>query len=348
MRGLQPGGLILRGAYRLGRDTLRGFIEDDALTRAAAIAYFTLFSLGPLIYLASGIASLLFGEAEVQAALATQLRGLLGREAAATVQEMAARALGQVRGGWAFAIGLATLIITASGAFAALQAALNAIWKTEAPALAGEGSMIAAFLRARALSIGLVGTTGFLLLASLIASAGIAALGEWLTAGREAAAWLLRAANFALSFTLIACLFAAVFKILPDRRLHWRDVVVGAIVTALLFTLGKAAIGLYIGRAAVSEDFGAAGSLAVVLLWLYYSAAIFLLGAEFTRAWSGKEPVAPTLTPAIPHDREGLVRLDGGLGGGPKASARRRTPQGLLLLPAALLALGLALRLTRR
>lgn len=337
----------MRRAYRLGRDTLRGFIEDDALTRAAAIAYFTLFSVGPLIYLASGIASLLFGEAEVQAAIAAQLHGLLGREAAGTVQEMAARALGQVRGGWALAIGLGTLIITASGAFAALQAALNAIWKTEAPVTAGEGSMIGAFLRARALSIGLVGTTGFLLLASLIASAGIAALGEWLTAGREGAAWLLRAANFALSFALITCLFAAVFKILPDRRLHWRDVVAGAIATALLFTLGKAAIGLYIGRAGVAEGFGAAGSLAVVLLWLYYSAAIFLLGAEFTRAWSGKEPASPLLASEIPRTPEGLVRLDGALGGGPKAVARPRPPAGLLL-PAAVFALGMALRLTRR
>jgi membrane protein len=325
---------------------LRGFIEDDALTRAAAIAYFTLFSLGPLLYLVSGIASLIFGEAEVQAALAAQLRGLLGREAAATVQEMAARALGQVTGGWALAIGLGTLVITASGAFAALQGALNAIWKTEAPLSEAEGSVITAFLKARALSIGLVGTTAFLLLASLIASAAISALGDWLTAGREEAAWLLRLANFALSFALIACLFAAVFKILPDRRLHWRDVGVGAIATAFLFTLGKAGIGLYIGRAGVAEGFGAAGSLAVVLLWLYYSAAIFLLGAEFTRAWSGKEPATPTLAQDIPRTAEGLVRRDGALGGGPKPG-RGRWPQAMLL-PAALFAFGLALRLGRR
>lgn len=338
----------MRRAYRLARDTFQGFVDDDALTRAAAIAYFTLFSLGPLIFLASGIASLLFGEAEVQAALAAQLRGLLGREAASTVQGMAEAALGQVRGGWALSIGLVTLVITASGAFAALQSALNAIWKTEAPILATHGSVIAAFLRARALSVGLVGTTGFLLLASLIASAAITALGEWLTAGRETAAWMLSLANFALSFALIACLFAAVFKILPDRRLQWRDVIVGAIATAFLFTLGKGAIGFYIGRAEVSEGFGAAGSLAVVLLWLYYSAAIFLLGAEFTRAWSGKEPATPVLATEPPHPREGLVRLDGSLGGGPKDAVRgKHRPDGLVL-PAALLALGLAVRLARR
>jgi membrane protein len=338
----------LRRAYRLARDTLQGFVDDDALTRAAAIAYFTLFSIGPLIFLASGIASFIFGEAEVQAALASQLRGLLGREAASTVQGMAEAALGQVRGGWALAIGLATLVITASGAFAALQGALNAIWKTEAPILTTHGSVIAAFLRARALSIGLVGTTAFLLLASLIASAAITALGEWLTAGRETAGWMLSLANFSLSFALIACLFAAVFKILPDRRLEWRDVIVGAIATAFLFTLGKGAIGLYIGRAEVSEGFGAAGSLAVVLLWLYYSAAIFLLGAEFTRAWSGKEPTTPVLVTDIPHTREGLVRLDGGLGGGKKDSAGSRLQRSGLMLPVALFAFGLALRLARR
>jgi membrane protein len=284
----------------------------------------------------------------VQAALASQRRGLLGGEAASAVQGMAESALGQVRGGWALAIGLATLVVTASGAFAALPGALNAIWKTEAPIMATHGSVIGAFLRARALSVGLVGTTAFLLLASLIASAAITALGEWPTAGRQAAAWLLSLANFALSFALIACLFAAVFKILPDRRLEWRDVIVGAIATAFLFTLGKGAIGFYIGRAEVSEGFGWAGSLAVVLLWLYYSAAIFLLGAEFTRAWSGKEPA--TLTPATdsPKTPQGLVRRDGGLGGGPKDAADRKRRPDRLALPATLLAIGLAIRLSRR
>jgi membrane protein len=336
----------LRTAYVLARDTFQGFLDDDALTRAAAIAYFTLFSLGPLIFLASGIASIVFGEAEVRGALAAQLRDLLGRDAGTAVQEMAESALGQARGGWALAIGVTTLIITASGAFAALQGALNAIWKSEAPLPTSHGSVIAAFLRARALSVGLVGTTGFLLLASLVASAAISALGGWLTHGREGAAWMLSLANFMLSFVLISCLFAAVFKILPDRRLQWRDVVVGAIATAFLFTLGKTAIGFYIGRSGIAESFGAAGSLAVVLLWLYYSAVIFLLGAEFTRAWSGKEPAtpeaaaeSPALTPA------GLVRLDGALGGGVRTPPA--THQGWAIA-VALLAAGLALRLARR
>lgn len=332
---------MLHRAYQLAQDTFQGFIDDDVLTRAGAIAYFTLFSLGPLLFLASGIAGVIFGEEAVREALATQLRGMLGQDAGAAVHEMAQRALGQAQGSWALAIGIGTLIITASGAFAALQGALNAIWKTEAPIASTHGSVIAAFLRARALSVGLVGTTAFLLLASLIASAAISALGQWLTAGREAASWLLSLANFTLSFVLIASLFAAVFKILPDRRLQWRDVIVGAIATAFLFTLGKTAIGFYIGRSGVSEDFGAAGSIAVVLLWLYYSAVIFLLGAEFTRAWSGKEPAAET---PVTLTAEGLVRLDGGLG-----TPLRQKPRDYgLLIATSLLAVGLALRLFRK
>lgn len=333
-------------AIHLATDTVQGFIDDDALTRAAAIAYFTLFSLGPLLFLVSGVSGLIFGENQVREALAEQLAGLLGREAGMAVQGMAQSALGEAQGGWALAIGLATLIVTASGAFAALQSALNAIWKTEAPPPAGHLGAITAFVRARALSLGLVGTTAFLLLASLVASAAISALGTWLTQGHEGAAWLLSLVNFALSFVLTACLFAAIYKVLPDRRLQWRDVTVGAVVTALLFTLGKSAIGFYIGTSGVAEDFGAAGSLAVVLLWLYYSAVIFLLGAEFTRSWSGKEPATIETAQGIVPIEASAGRVDGALGGGPRAHLR--TDGDRLTIGASLLALILAFRLLRR
>ena len=275
----------------LAKDTIRGFLDDDALTRAGAIAYFTLFSLGPLLFLITGIGGLVFGEERVRQGLAEQLAAMLGRDAGGALQGMANSALGSAQGGVALAIGLVTLLVTASGAFAALQGALNAIWRTDTPVPEGTLNAIGAFVRARALSMGLVGTTGFLLLVSLVASAAISALGGWLTAGNEVAAWLLSGINFLLSFTIISCLFAAIYKLLPERRLEWRDVIVGAVTTALLFTIGKTAIGYYIGSWGVAEDFGAAGSIAVVLLWLYYSAVIFLLGAEFTRAWSGKEPI---------------------------------------------------------
>lgn len=277
-----------------GKDVAEGFVEDDVLTRAAAIAYFALFSLGPLLFLITGICGLVFGEAEVRTALANQMRDLIGNDAAGAVQGMAEGALGDARGGWALAIGIVTLLLTSSGAFGALQGALNAIWKTEMPP-AEESTTTAAithFVRAKALSLGVVGTTGFLLLVSLAVNAALSSFEHWLHDRMPGLEVLLGLLNFVVSMIFITLLFAAIYKILPDRRLHWRDVLVGAFMTALLFSFGKMAIGIYIGRPSATQGFGAAGALAVVLLWLYYSAVIFLLGAEFTRAWSGKAPAA--------------------------------------------------------
>lgn len=287
--------------YAFVSDVAEGVVADDVLTRAAAIAYFALFSLGPLLFLITGICGLVFGEAEVRAALAQQMADLIGNDAAGAVQGMAEGALGDARGGWALAIGLATLTLTASGAFGALQGALNAIWKTEIPP-AEESTTVAAithFVRAKALSLGLVGTTGFLLLVSLAVNAALSAFELWLHDRMPGLEVLLGLLNFAVSLVFITMLFAAIYKILPDRRLHWRDVIVGAFGTALLFSLGRMAISLYIGQSGTARGFGAAGAFAVVLLWLYYSAVIFLLGAEFTRAWSRKAPAAAPKPPPV-------------------------------------------------
>src|SRR3712207_4929568 len=178
--------------------------------------------------------------------------------------------------------------------FAELQGALNVIWKAEPKAVT-----LSYLLRARALSIGLVAATGFLLLVSLLASAALAALWTWAGGMLPGAAALLGAAGSLVSFALTAALFAAIYKVLPDRRLEWRDVMVGALGTTALFTVGKALIGWYIGGSGMAKSYGAAGALVVVLLWVYYSAQVFLLGAEFTRAWAGLEgskqgaPVGP-------------------------------------------------------
>lgn len=283
------------------KDIGEGFVEDDVLTRAAAIAYFALFSLGPLLFLITGICGLVFGEDEVRRALAAQMRDLIGTDAAGAVQGMAEGALGDARGGWALAIGIVTLILTSSGAFGALQGALNTIWKTEVPPAdtASTTSAITHFVRAKALSLSVVGTTGFLLLVSLAVSAALSSLELWLNDRMPGLDVLLSLVNFAVSMVFITLLFAAIYKILPDRRLHWRDVLVGAFATALLFTFGKMAIAIYIGRSGAAQGFGAAGALAVVLLWLYYSSVIFLLGAEFTRAWSGKAPAAAPKGPLV-------------------------------------------------
>jgi membrane protein len=284
---------MLSHAVTIAKDTVTGFFADEALTRAAGIAYFTLFSLGPLLFLASGIAGLIFGPERVHQALAEQLQGMLGTDAAGTVQQMADGALGDARGGWALAIGIGTLLLTASGAFGALQSALNAIWKVKAPEGESTTETITNFMKAKAAAMGLVGTTGFLLLVSLAASAALSAFGDWLSAMMPALEFVLDIANIVLSITIIAALFAAIYKVLPDRQLEWRDVITGAVFTSVLFTFGKIAIGYYIGASGASQGFGAAGTLVVVLLWIYYSAVIFLLGAEFTRAWSGKEEAKP-------------------------------------------------------
>jgi membrane protein len=180
-------------------------------------------------------------------------------------------------------VGGLVLLLTASGVFAEVQSALNAIWRAEPRALS-----VSYLLRARLLSLGLVATTGFLLLVSLLASAALAALGAWIDGLLlPGAALLLRGLGFAASFALTAALFAAIYKVLPDRRLAWRDVAVGAVATAFLFAVGKALIGWYIGGSGAAAAYGTAGALVVVLLWVYYSAQVFLLGAEFTRAWAG-------------------------------------------------------------
>jgi membrane protein len=191
-------------------------------------------------------------------------------------------------------VSIGVLLVTASGVFAELQGALNVIWKAEPKAVT-----LSYLLRARALSIGLVAATGFLLLVSLLASAALAALWTWAGGMLPAAAALLGVLGFLVSFALTAALFAAIYKVLPDRRLEWRDVAVGAVGTTALFTAGKALIGWYIGGSGMARSYGAAGALVVVLLWVYYSAQVFLLGAEFTRAWAGLEgskqdaPVGP-------------------------------------------------------
>lgn len=284
---------MLARAVSIAKDTISGFFADEVLTRGAGIAYFTLFSLGPLLFLASGIAGLIFGEERVHAALSSQMGSMLGKDAAGTVQEMADNALGDARGGWALAIGIGTLFLTASGAFGALQSALNAIWKTQAPEADTTTETITNFMRAKAAALGLVATTGFILLVSLAASAALSAFGEWLSAMMPALEFVLDIANVVLSIVVIALLFAAIYKVLPDRDIEWDDVIVGAFVTSILFTVGKTAIGFYIGASGAAEGFGAAGTLVVILLWIYYSAVIFLLGAEFTRAWSGKEEAKP-------------------------------------------------------
>ena len=277
------------------KDAGAGFIEDNCLSRGASIAYYTVFSLAPLLVIAIAIAGFVFGEEAARGAVSEQIQGLVGREAAEAVENMIRGASETGRGTLATIIGVATLLVTASGTFSELQGALNAIWRTEAPPSDSNSTMetVSRFVKAKAAAIGLVAATGFLLLVSLVASAAVSAFATWVGHLMPGLAFLAGAANILLSVALIAAPFAAIYKVLPDRNIAWRHVIVGALVTAVLFTIGKTLIGLYIGSGAIASSFGAAGSLAVLLLWVYYSAQIFLFGAEFTRARAGIPAEAP-------------------------------------------------------
>jgi membrane protein len=264
----------------LTKDTVSGFIEHEDLTRGAAIAYYTIFSVAPLLIIVIAIAGLVFGHDAAEGAIVGQLSGLIGKQSAEILQSMIQSASHRGAGILATIIGIGTLLLTATGAFTEIQSALNAIWRA-APS-AGFSQLV----RARLLSLGLVATLGFLMLVSLVVSAGLTALGSYLSDLFPGGSLLVSLLNSTISLVLISALFAAIYKILPDKSIAWRDVAVGSVVTAILFTIGKSLIGLYIGSSSVASSYGAAGALLIILLWVYYSVQIFLLGAEYTRAYA--------------------------------------------------------------
>ena len=298
---------MLARIWTLLKDTVEGYIEDGAMSHGAAIAYYTVFSIAPLLVIATAIAGLAFSEDAVRGAVADQLRGLLGDGGAEAVQAMVRGAGDLTAGSIAAVVGVVTLLLTASGVFGEVQTALNQIWKAPTPPAATMRGAMAQLVRARALSMGLVAATGFLLLVSLVVSTALSALGTWVGGFMPGQESLFGVLNFIVSFAMVTVLFAAIYKILPDRWLRWKDVMVGAVVTAFLFTLGKTLIGWYIGGSGVATAYGAAGALMVVLLWVFYSAQVFLLGAEFTKAWAGlagnPEAIAAGARPA-----EGMPR----------------------------------------
>ncbi|TIT20045.1 MAG: YihY/virulence factor BrkB family protein [Mesorhizobium sp.] len=267
--------------WRLLRQSVLGFIDDNALSHGAAIAFYATTSLAPILLIVVAIAGMAFGHEAAQLALSAQIAGLMGPQSAELLQATIENASQKEAGTLASILGLVTLFVAASGVFGEMQLALNEIWKVKP-----SGATISRLVRARIASLGLVAALGFLLLVSLVVSAAISALGDVINAYLPFGTIILSAINGIVSFALIALLFAAIYKVLPDRSLQWRDVGLGAVVTGFLFTIGKSLIGWYIGTSAISSSYGAAGALLVVLLWVYYSAEIFLLGAEFTRAYS--------------------------------------------------------------
>jgi membrane protein len=278
--------LSARRFYRLASKAVTAFFNDYATSMGAALAYYTLFSLAPLLLVVIAIAGMVFGVEAARGEIVSQLSGLIGTDGATAIQGLLESASKPSRSITASIVGLATLLIGATSVFGELQSALDRIWR--APALA-KSNGIWDMVRSRLLSFGMVVSIGFLLLVSLAVSAGLSAFGKWW--GGFFPGWevVLQAINTIVSFAITTLLFALVYRILPRVRVTWYDVWVGSIVTALLFTAGKFLIGLYLGKAGVSSGFGAAGSIVVLLVWVYYSAQIFLLGAEFTWVFAHSE-----------------------------------------------------------
>jgi membrane protein len=284
----------MAGAWQLAKDTVSGFIEDEALSHGASIAYYTLFAVAPVLLIIIAIAGLVFGRDAAQAAIVAQLSGMMGESTGKALEEIVRKVGDREGGAWATAIGVGALILTATGVFGEVQSALNVVWKAKKIKQKAQpregaskgGSTLSRLARARAASLGLVLTSGFLITVSLATSAALEALSGWLRGVFPGAETVLVVVDFVISTGLIALMFAAIYKVLPDKPIAWRDVAIGAVVTALLFEVGKYLIALYIGQSDAAATYGAAGALVVLLLWIYYTAQIFLLGAEFTHAFA--------------------------------------------------------------
>jgi membrane protein len=260
-----------------------GWVDDYAQSMGAALAYYTMFSIAPLLLIVISIAGLVFGDQAARGEIFSQLEGMLGAPGALAVQGLLQSVRKPSESVTATAFGVVLLLIGATSVFGELQDALDRIWR--APDRAGQSGFWG-LIRARLLSFGMILGIGFLLMVSLLASAALAALGKWW--GPVLGDWAAAASVIELgsSLLLITVVFAMIYKIVPRVRVDWKDVWMGAAATSLLFTAGKLLIGVYIGRSGIASGFGAAASLVVVLVWVYYSAQIFLFGAELTRAYA--------------------------------------------------------------
>ena len=284
--------------WALLRQAVLAWVDDDAASKGAALAYYTLFSLAPLLLIVISVAGLVFGADAARGEIFGQLQGLLGSAGAAAVQQLLESVQQPAEGWWATALGLALMLLGATSVFAELQNTLDRIWR--APARPAGGFWL--LLRARVLSFGMVLGLGFLLMVSLLLSAAVSAAQRWWSPALAHWDGWITLLNLGSTFALVTLMFAMIYKVMPRVRIEWSDVWVGAIFTACLFTVGRLGLGLYLGLGSVSLAFGAAGSLVVVLVWVYYSAQIFLLGAEFTwvyaHALGSRRAVAAALAPA--------------------------------------------------
>jgi membrane protein len=285
-------------AWSLLRQTLRDWYRHRCISKGAALAFYALFSLAPILVLVIALAGMVFGPEAATGEIVRQFRGLIGKDGAAAVQAVVHGANDTKLGAVASIIAFAVLVIGSTTAFAELKESLDEIWAEQSPR---RGGLLNA-LRDRMLSFGLVLVLAFLLLVSLFVNAALALLAGYWGTGIGASVATTALSSF-VTLLVITGLFAAIFKLLPPAHLGWRDVAMGAVLTASLFEVGKYLIGLYLGNAAVTSTFGAAGALGVLALWVYYSAQIFFLGAEFTRLYACQQGSLCTTKPAKRRSR---------------------------------------------
>jgi len=274
--------LTPKAIYELLKMTYSEWSKDKVPRMGAALAYYTIFSLAPLLVIAISIAGLIFGADAVQGQIMGEIQGLIGPDSAKAVQTMIQSADKPANSTIASLMGLIVLLVGASGVFTEMQDALNTIWDANTNAKTGWWN----YLRGRFLSFGMVLGIGFLLLVSLVLSAALAAMANYLESVVTIPAALLHSVDFLFSVFFITVLFAWIFKLLPDVRIPWSDVWVGAVLTSVLFTIGKSLIGFYIGKSVTASTYGAAGSLVIIVAWIYYSAQLLYFGAEFTHVYS--------------------------------------------------------------
>jgi len=284
--------MIVKSIYALVRDAGIAWWNHKAPRLGAALAFYTALSLSPILLIVIAICGMVFGDQAAEGQIVEQIRGLVGEEGGKAIEAMVANAASPTAGIVAAIVGIGTLLIGATGVFVELQDALDTIWDVEPP----PGNGVVAFFKERLLSLALILSLGFLLLVSLAINAALSAVVAW-SSNLLPANWSvgLQAANLLLTFGVTLTMFALIFKYLPDVRIAWSDVWIGASITAVLFVAGKYLIGLYLGMGAVSSSFGAAGSFVVLLLWIYYSTQILLFGAAFTQVYANRlgQGIAP-------------------------------------------------------
>lgn len=273
----------LKAGWELLKLTFAEWTNDDAFELSAALAFYTIFSIAPVLLIAVGVASFFFAPGTAADRIVGEMGTMIGTQGANAVRQVLESSRGFGKGVWAVSVGIITLITGATAVFGELQSALNRIWDVRAKPDRG---VIMSFVVDRSRSFLIAVCVGFLLLVSLVISAAISGLQDYLNNWLPGIPWVWQMANAVSSFLVIAVLFAMIYKFLPDVVISWKDVWIGSAVTAVLFTGGKYAIGIYLGRTATTSAFGAAGSLVVLLFWVYYSALISFLGAEFTQVYA--------------------------------------------------------------